>query len=42
MISNNYIPEKVNDYNVYQDGNKMIGLAARGGAAQHQDENQHH
>ena len=28
MISNNYIPEKVNDYNVYQDGNKMIGLAA--------------
>ena len=27
MISNNYIPEKVNDYNVYQDGNKMIGLA---------------
>ena len=28
MISNNYIPEKVNNYNVYQDGNKMIGLAA--------------
>lgn len=28
MISNNYIPEKVNDYNVYQDGAKLIGLAA--------------
>lgn len=28
MISNNYIPEKINDYNVYLDGNKMIGVAA--------------
>lgn len=28
MISNNYIPEKINDYNVYLDGSKMIGVAA--------------
>lgn len=28
MISNNYIPEKINDYNVYLDGTKMIGVAA--------------
>lgn len=28
MISNNYIPEKINEYNVYLDGNKMIGVAA--------------
>ena len=28
MISNNYIPEKINDYNVYLDGEKMIGVAA--------------
>lgn len=28
MISNNYIPEKINDYNVYLDGDKMIGVAA--------------
>jgi len=28
MISNNYIPEKINDYNVYLDGVKMIGVAA--------------
>lgn len=27
MISNNYIPEKTNDYNVYKDGNKLAGLA---------------
>lgn len=27
MISNNYIPEKTNEYNVYSDGNKMVGLA---------------
>lgn len=26
MISNNYIPEKINDYNVYNDGNKLIGM----------------
>ena len=28
MISNNYVPEKINDYNVYLEGNKMIGVAA--------------
>lgn len=28
MISNNYIPEKVNDYNVYLSGGKMIGVAS--------------
>lgn len=28
MISNNFIPEKINDYNVYLDGVKMIGVAA--------------
>lgn len=27
MIVDNYIPEKINDYNVYLDGNKMIGVA---------------
>ncbi len=27
-ISNNYIPEKINDFNTYMDGNKMIGVAA--------------
>ena len=24
MISNNYIPEKINEYNAYLDGTKMI------------------
>lgn len=28
MISENYIPEKINDYNAYLDGTKMIGVAA--------------
>lgn len=28
MISNNYIPEKINDYNAYLDGTKMIGMGA--------------
>lgn len=28
MIVDNYIPEKINDYNAYLDGNKMIGVAA--------------
>ena len=28
MISNNYVPEKINDANCYLDGNKMIGVAA--------------
>lgn len=28
MISNNYIPEKINEFNAYLDGNKMIGVAA--------------
>ena len=28
MISNNYIPEKINDFNAYADGNKMIGVGA--------------
>lgn len=27
MISNNYVPEKINDANVYLAGNKMIGTA---------------
>ena len=26
MISNNYVPEKINEYNVYQDGNALIGV----------------
>lgn len=28
MISNNYIPEKINDFNAYLNGNKMIGVGA--------------
>ncbi len=28
MISNNYIPEKINDANVYLDGSRMIGTGA--------------
>ena len=28
MISNNYVPEKINDVNCYLDGEKMIGVAA--------------
>ena len=28
MISNNYVPEKINDANIYLAGNKMIGVAA--------------
>lgn len=28
MISNNYIPEKINEFNAYLDGTKMIGVAA--------------
>lgn len=28
MISNNYIPEKINDANAYLDGTRMIGVAA--------------
>ena len=28
MISDNYIPEKINEYNAYLDGTKMIGVAA--------------
>lgn len=28
MISNNYVPEKITDYNAYLDGTKMIGVAA--------------
>lgn len=28
MISNNYVPEKINEYNVYMDGTTMIGIAA--------------
>jgi hypothetical protein len=27
-VSNNYIPEKINDFNSYLDGTKMIGVAA--------------
>ena len=26
MISSNYVPEKINEYNVYQDGNALIGV----------------
>lgn len=26
MISNNFVPEKINEYNVYTNGTKMIGL----------------
>lgn len=26
MISNNYVPEKINEYNVYLDGEKMVGV----------------
>jgi len=28
MISNNYVPEKINDANIYLNGNKMIGTAS--------------
>jgi P2 family phage contractile tail tube protein len=28
MISDNYIPEKINEYNAYLDGTKMIGVAS--------------
>lgn len=28
MISNNFVPEKVNDYNAYLDGDVMIGVAS--------------
>ena len=28
MISNNYVPEKINDYNAYLNGKTMIGVAA--------------
>ena len=28
MISNNYIPEKIADFNAYLDGTKMIGVGA--------------
>jgi hypothetical protein len=28
MIGNNYIPEKINDANIYTDGTKMVGAAA--------------
>ena len=28
MISSNYIPEKISEYNAYLDGSKMIGVAA--------------
>lgn len=28
MISNNYVPEKINDANIYLAGNKMIGASA--------------
>lgn len=28
MISNNYVPEKINDANVYLGGDKMIGVTA--------------
>lgn len=31
MISNNYIPEKINDANVYLDGSRMIGTGASAG-----------
>lgn len=26
MITNNYVPEKINEYNVYMDGERMIGV----------------
>ena len=26
MISNNYVPEKINEYNVYMDGTRMVGV----------------
>jgi len=26
MISNNYVPEKINEYNAYLDGERMIGV----------------
>lgn len=26
MISNNYVPEKINEYNAYLDGEKMVGV----------------
>lgn len=26
MISDNYVPEKINEYNVYLDGEKMVGV----------------
>ena len=26
MISSNYIPEKISEYNAYLDGSKMIGV----------------
>lgn len=32
-ISNNYIPEKINDFNTYLDGNKMIGVRRNTGCA---------
>lgn len=28
MISNNYVPEKINDANIYLAGDKMIGTTA--------------
>ena len=28
MIDNNFVPEIINDYNTYLDGDKMIGVAA--------------
>lgn len=28
MISSNYIPEKINEFNIYLDGTKMIGVAS--------------
>lgn len=28
MISNNFVPEKINDANIYLDGNKMVGAAS--------------
>ena len=28
MIDNNFVPELINDYNTYLDGDKMIGVAA--------------
>ena len=26
MISDNYVPEKINEYNAYMDGEKMVGV----------------